>query len=167
MRSLSLLITLLLSGCLSLVIACNPGNWVNRGMGAHQRTGWSETGAFSHEVVGTHEGHFMMAEGQIALMFDEHGREIVDVPNSIVTAFMRASPSADEAGNAMNQALASATQMNDRILGTTEVLMGGILSAFGRGAGPPHVDVTARLDAILESVAGLDERLRAVEERPP
>jgi len=103
----------------------DPGGQVARGLGQSKTYQWGADGNFSAVGQGTQTESFCMMEGDIAfqrkdgkLLLDKGGNPVPDMNKTKVRYYLRADPKADDAANAMGQALAASTAQA-AILGQT------------------------------------------------
>jgi hypothetical protein len=98
--ALAALFFVLASGCVQ------PGRDVSKGLTQESRVGWTADGNFSQWAIGTHTNNVLMVEGEIVLREDG----TIDYEQSTITALLRTSPSAKDAGSAMQAAFVAQTE---------------------------------------------------------
>lgn len=161
-------VLLFCGGCLSLLAGCQMTELL-RGVGStmNQRNqfGWDSEGNVTAVTVGSHEAGWEMAEGELAIKDDGNGGTVLDPDNSYVNSWLKVYPKADEVAGASTHAMVIGAEAQRDMLATIQGLTATIVGAVIPGNGG-DLAITAKLDAILEQLGGLEHRLEAVEQPP-
>jgi hypothetical protein len=110
-------------------------------MTQHQAVGWNADGNFTQEAEGTQTNNMIMAEGDIVMKEDEHGRPMIDLEHSTLTHVLITSPSAQDASNALAQAFAASTAQAELFGRTLDGIMQMVVPLIGTRTGQPAAAV--------------------------
>jgi hypothetical protein len=117
------------------------GGCVNPGRATREALSQETTYDYGPERINVHglgpqTQAFVVAEGQIRLKVDEHGREVIDLDRSLLTAYLRADPSAKDAANTAAAFAALAAAQTEMFAGTLEGIIQMVVPLIGARTQP-------------------------------
>jgi hypothetical protein len=151
------------SGC----AAFDPGGQVRRSLTQSKIYEWREDGSFWVEGNGTQTERFIMAQGDVKIITNDEGDEVIDWENSHIAYYLEADPSADAASAAMAQALQASTQQVQYLSQTFDNMIDLLGTLMGARLGP-QVSGDGTQPGLGDEVRSLIEaEVRRLLENPP